>query len=75
MPSPRHRELAPLGPAYAPVTGISNRSKGTNGTPSWVCNNTVSDEHSISPSGQHTLAFYTRYLMPEELQVLSFGIS
>ncbi len=53
--------------------GNLNRSKGTNGTPRLAYTNSILDQHSIYPSGQHTLAFYTKRVMPEE-QVAVFGL-
>ncbi len=42
--------------------GNLNRSKGTNGTPSWAYTNSVPDQHSIYSAGPHTLAFYAKCL-------------
>ncbi len=49
---------------FTPVMGNLNRSKGTNGTPSQAYTNSVLDQHSIYPGGQHTLAFYTKCVLP-----------
>ncbi len=56
------------------VVGNSNRSKGTNGTPSKAYTNSVPDQHSIYPGGQHTLAFYTKCVMPEGLVTAVAGV-
>ncbi len=53
------------------MMGNLNRSKGTNGTPSKAYTNSVPDQHSIYRGGQHTLAFYTKCVMPEEHVCLS----
>ncbi len=42
-----------------------NRSEGVNGTPGLAYTNSVPDQHSIYPGGQHTLVFYTKCVMPE----------
>ncbi len=54
--------------------GNLNRSKGANGTPSQAYTNSVPDQHSIYPGGQHTLAFYTKCVMPEG-SVLAAGVA
>ncbi len=45
--------------------GNLNRSKRVNVTPSKVNTNSVPDQHSIYPGGQHTLAFYTKCVIPK----------
>ncbi len=47
-----------------PVVGNVNRSKETNGTPSKAYTNSVPDQHSLYPDGQHTIAFYTKCVPP-----------
>ncbi len=51
---------------FTPVVGNLNRSNGNNGAPSQAYTNSVPDQHSIYPGGQHTLAFYTKCAMLEE---------
>ncbi len=50
---------------FTPMMGNLNRSKGVNGTPSQAYTNSVPDQHSMYPDGQHTLAFYTKSVMPK----------
>ncbi len=50
---------------FTPVVGNLNRSNGNIGTPSKAYTNSAPDQQSIYPDGQHTLAFYTKCVMPE----------
>ncbi len=43
--------------------GNLNRSKGVNGTPSKAYTNSIPDQHSIYPGGQHTLAFFIKNVL------------
>ncbi len=42
---------------FTPVVGNLNRSKGVNGTPSKAYTNSVPDQYSMYPGGQHILAY------------------
>ncbi len=68
MSSPRPRGLTTMRIVmlYTLVMGNLNGSKGVNGTPiyTYAYINSVPDQHSIYPGGQHTRAFYTKYVMP-----------
>ncbi len=44
---------------------MKKKERGVYGTPSWAYTDSVPDQHSIYPGGQHTLAFYTKCVMPE----------
>ncbi len=51
----------------APVVGNLKKDKGTNGTPSKACTNSVFSQNSLYPDDQHTLAFCTKRVMPKGL--------
>ncbi len=52
-----------------------NRSKGTNGTPGKAYTNSVPGQHSLYSDGRHTLAFLTKYVVPEGLRALVVWVS
>ncbi len=49
----------------APTMWQIKRSKGTSGNPSKAYNNSVHDQHPLYRGGQHTLASFTKGVMPE----------
>ncbi len=49
---------------FTAVVGNLNESIGTNGNSSKVYTSSVPGQHSTCPGEQHTLAFYTRFMMP-----------
>ncbi len=58
---------------FKPVVWNLYRSNGT--TPSKANTNSVPDQHSIYPGGQHTFAFYTKWVTPkwEGLRCLQYS--
>ncbi len=54
----------------APLTGNKDGGNGIYGTPSEAYTNLVPDQQSLHPDGQFTLAFYTKWVMPERLVVV-----
>ncbi len=55
--------------------GNLNRTKGTNVAPSKAYTNSVPGQHSIYPGGQHTLAFYTKCVMPQGQLRVWYGLA
>ncbi len=76
MPSPRDMGItATRTVLFAPVVGNLNRSKGTSGTPGKAYTNSVPGQHSLYSGGQHTLAVYTKCVVPEGLRALVMWVS
>ncbi len=53
-----------------PMVRSLKNSKATNGSTTEAYIDSVSDQHSICPSERNTLAFYTKFMMPEDNAVL-----
>ncbi len=51
------------------------KEHGVDGTPGYAYTSSASDQRSLYPGGQHTLAFYTKYVAPSWLNDIQASMS